>query len=305
MKSTKCTSTCVNIIPHSNKLIAGTICIITCCQIQNPIVWFEGVKWRIVEMERPGQPEKSNRGTGGGQPFDEQSCGLPVIYIIIQMKLTSWYPQNWVPFVAAREAGLQQAIVLLVTKALMCQIDKSWAYESDLWAISERMPICASSWVLGMVCLFLFQFIHLQAIPIYYYLHLRLPHLFHYNLTGTWLRGCVRILYTVQSSFLFVYLLLLPYLLYLGCGLNDIPYGLHSRCSLSFVIFLQISGITLQWDRTDMAGAHSSHKTVGWGSSLLMFAELPTVTESHSATINMTTQTFLKTKTVNYYARHC
>jgi hypothetical protein len=53
-------------------------------------------------------------------------------------------------------------------------------------------------------------------------------------------QNLVRILYTVQSSFLFVYLLLLPYLLYLGCGLNDIPYSLNSCCSLSFVIFLQV-----------------------------------------------------------------
>jgi hypothetical protein len=29
------------------------------------------------------------------------------------------------------------------------------------------------------------------------------------------------------------------------------------------------------------------------------------VTESHSATTNVTAQTFLKTKTVNYYARPC
>ena len=29
------------------------------------------------------------------------------------------------PFVAGRKAGLQQAIVLVVTEALVCQIDKS------------------------------------------------------------------------------------------------------------------------------------------------------------------------------------
>ncbi len=71
------------------------------------------------------------------------------------------------------------------------------------------------------------------------------------------------------------------------------------------ILWVKISEITLQWDWMDTAGAYPSHKTVGWGSSLLVFAELPTVTESHSATTNMTTQTFLKTKTVNYYAKPC
>ena len=46
------------------------------------------------------------------------------------------------------------------------------------------------------------QFIHLQAILIYYHLHSRLPHSFHYNLTGTQLRGCVRILYIHCSVFI-------------------------------------------------------------------------------------------------------
>jgi hypothetical protein len=47
-------------------------------------------------------------------------------------------------------------------EALMCWIVKSWAYEPDLWAISERMPIHTSSQVLGMVCLFCFS-VHLPT----------------------------------------------------------------------------------------------------------------------------------------------
>jgi hypothetical protein len=36
---------------------------------------------------------------------------------------------------------------------------------------------------------------------------------------------------------------------------------------------------------------------------MLVFAEPLKVTESHSATANMTTQMFSKTKSVNYYAK--
>jgi hypothetical protein len=61
-----------------------------------------------------------------------------------------------------------------------------------------------------------------------------------------------------------------------------------------------ICEITSQWD-----WSISSYKITGQGSCLLIFAEPLKVTESHSATANMTTQIFLKTKSVNYYAKPC
>jgi len=79
-----------------------------------------------------GMTQRAIEELGARQPFDKWSCGPPVIHIIIQTKLTSWYPQDWVPFVVAREARLQQAITLLAIKALMCQIDQLWAYKPDL-----------------------------------------------------------------------------------------------------------------------------------------------------------------------------
>jgi hypothetical protein len=63
MKTTKRTIMCANIIPHSNESIAGTLCLML--PDPKPVVQFEGVKSRKVEMERPGQCRKSNRGTGG------------------------------------------------------------------------------------------------------------------------------------------------------------------------------------------------------------------------------------------------
>ena len=60
-KMTKRTNTSANIIPHSTTRRSRA----HCGQIGNPVVRFEGVKSRKVEMERPGQREKSNSGTGG------------------------------------------------------------------------------------------------------------------------------------------------------------------------------------------------------------------------------------------------
>jgi hypothetical protein len=46
--------------------------------------------------------------------------------------------------------------------------------------------------------------------------------------------------FSLRSRSLQYYLLLLPFLLYLGCGLSYILYGLHSCRSLSFIILLQV-----------------------------------------------------------------
>ena len=95
-------------------------------------------------------------------------------------------------------------------------------------------------------------------------------------------------------------------------GTNILPY--FRRCHipvrrLSICYLLApphvIQFITSQQDRTSPMAAFYEKKMAGWGTSLLVFTELPKVTESHSATTNMTTQLFSKMKTVNYYAKPC
>ena len=148
----------LNITPHLNESIKDTHCLMMLDLKPHCLIWGGGMRKSNGEARTTW--EEQQRNWGARQASDKWSHWPLVTHIIPQTKLTSWYPQEQVPFVAVRKAGLQQAIALLVTEALMCQIDKSWAYKPNLWAISERMPIHASSWVLEMVCFFSFS-VHL------------------------------------------------------------------------------------------------------------------------------------------------
>jgi hypothetical protein len=167
--------------------------------------WNEGKS----KLERPGQPKKSNRGTGGKAALQQ---------VITQTASYPYHNPN------------KTNIMVLTRLSTICGCEESWITASYCTAgrqgshVPNRQVMSLQARPLSHIrenansCIklsfgngyFFFCFsVHIRAIPIYYFSYLWLSHSFLYNLMGTQLRGCVGILYIIQSSFPFPFLTLL------------------------------------------------------------------------------------------------
>ena len=223
------------------QVVCGTICIITCCQIRNPLSdlrgWNEGKsKWRGQDNPRRGIEEP------GGKAAVWQAIARTASYpyhnpneidILIPTRSSAICGCEGSQITASyRAAGRRGSRV--PNRQVMSLRARPLSY------IGENANSCIKSsfgngWFLLFFSLstygqFPFITICIQDYLIHFITTLRVL---------DWGGVLEYYIFIVQSSFPFVTLLItVTDFLYLVFGLCYIPYGLHSCRSLSFVIFL-------------------------------------------------------------------
>lgn len=156
-------------------------------------------------MERPGLPEKSNRGTGGKVALQRAITWTAVFPYHTPNETDILIPTGSSTICGCEESRITVSYCAAGRRGSRVPNRQVMSLRArPLSYIGENANLrIKSSFGNGLFLLFFSSSTYGQF-PFYYYSHSRLPHSFYYNLTGTRLRGCVRILYMVQSSFPFI-----------------------------------------------------------------------------------------------------
>ena len=147
-------------------------------------------------MERPGQCEKSNRGTRGMAALQRAITRTAVFPYHTPNETNILIPTGLSAICGFKESRITVSYCAAGwrgSRAPNRQVMSLWARPLSYIRENANLRI-KLNFENGWFVSFVFQFVHLWAIPIYYYLHSWLPHSFYYNFTGTRLKGCVRIL---------------------------------------------------------------------------------------------------------------